>query len=164
MFLPVPNAEALREQQGTRDTTPVLCRGHPLAAAARGIGTDGTCCCKSIHRVEPVPRALGAPAGALADMDRRERAQADRIARSAVWTRGEPVTWGRHLRQPEVSTGALGQFARRHYWLAPRSDDAVGAGFGLEQGAAGLQQLDFGCRRFGPAGRIGGAVGPRDRQ
>ena len=24
-----------------------------LAAAARGIGTDGDCCCKSVHRVEP---------------------------------------------------------------------------------------------------------------
>jgi len=48
----------------------------------------------------------------------------------------------------------------RHYWLAPRSDDAVGAGLGLEQGAAWLQQLDIDCRRFGPAGRIGGAVGP----
>jgi len=24
-----------------------------VAAAARGIGIDGACCCKSIHRVEP---------------------------------------------------------------------------------------------------------------
>ena len=57
----------------------------------------------------------------------------------------------------------LGWWMPRHYWLAPRSDDAVGAGLGLEQGAAWLQQLDIDCRRFGPAGRIGGAVGPRDR-
>ena len=28
------------------------------------------------------------------------RAWADRVARSAVLTRGEPVTWDRHLRQP----------------------------------------------------------------
>jgi hypothetical protein len=34
-----------------------------------------------------------------------------------------------------VSRCRLGQFARRHYWLAPRSDDAVGAGFGLWQDA-----------------------------
>ena len=34
---------------------------------------------------------------------------------------------------------------------------------GLRQGAAGLQRFDFGRRRFGPEGRIDGAVGPRDR-
>jgi len=45
-----------------------------LAAAARGIGFDGACCCKSLHRVEPFPKALGAPGGAVADMARGERA------------------------------------------------------------------------------------------
>jgi len=88
---------------------------------------------------------------------------ADRVARSADSTRFELVTSGGHQLRPVVRPGKLGQFARRHYWLAPRSDDAVGAGLGLEQGAAWLQQLDIDCRRFGPAGRIGGAVGPRDR-
>ena len=34
VFLSVPNAEALRELQGTRDTTPVLCRG--LLSGRRG--------------------------------------------------------------------------------------------------------------------------------
>ena len=99
----------------------------------------------------------------MADTARGERAQADRVARSAVLTRGEPVTWGRHLRQCGVRPGALGQRARRHYWLAPRSDDAVGAEFGWGRALAGLQQLDFGCRRFRPAGRTGGAFGPRAR-
>ena len=31
------------------------------------------------------------------------------------------------MRQPRKNARALGQCARRHYWLAPRSDDAVGA-------------------------------------
>ena len=88
---------------------------------------------------------------------------ADRVARSEELTRGELVTWGCHALRQVVCTEKQGQIARRHYWLAPRSDDAVGAGLGLEQGAAWLQQLDIDCRRFGPAGRIGGAVGPRDR-
>ena len=30
-----------------------------LAAAARGIGTDGDCCCKSVHRVEPLSQGSG---------------------------------------------------------------------------------------------------------
>ena len=51
------------------------------------------------------------------------------------WRAREAVTWGRHLRQPRQTTCALGQRARRHYWLAPRSDDAVGAAV-LGQGAA----------------------------
>jgi hypothetical protein len=73
----------------------------------------------------------------------------DRIARSADSTRFQHVTAGCHPLLPMDRPGKLGQFARRHYWLAPRSDDAVGAGFGLGQGAAALQQLGFGCRRFG---------------
>ena len=78
---------------------------------------------------------------------------ADRVARSAVLTRGEPVTCGRHLRLPAVSPGTLGQRARRHYWLAPRSDDAVGAaGIRISSRAlARLHQLEIDCRRFGLA-------------
>ena len=54
----------------------------------------------------------------------------------------EAVTWGRHLRQPRQTARALGQRARRHYWLAPRSDDAVGAGV-LGQGAADVAAVAF---------------------
>jgi hypothetical protein len=68
-------------------------------------------------------------------MARGERAVADRVARSADSTRFELVTSGCHQLLPVVRPGKLGQFARRHYWLAPRSDDAVGAGFDLGQGA-----------------------------
>ena len=52
---------------------------------------------------------------------------ADRVARSEVVTfqRGRHV--GRHLRKPRRNACVLGLSARRHYWLAPRSDDAVGA-------------------------------------
>ena len=32
------------------------------------------------------------------------------------------------MRQTRKNARALGERARRHYWLAPRSDDAVGAG------------------------------------
>ena len=38
------------------------------------------------------------------------------------------------MRLPRQNARALGQRARRHYWLAPRSDDAVGAEV-LGQGA-----------------------------
>ncbi len=83
--------------------------------------------------------------------------------------RGEPITWGHHLRLLGISPGALGQRARRHYWLAPRSDDAVGAAGISSRALARLQQLDIGCRRFGladwfrqrsgPAGAAGMPVG-----
>ena len=59
MFLSVSNASALRELQGTRDTTPVLCRVLLLAAAARGIGTDAASCGKTDHRVSHCPKARG---------------------------------------------------------------------------------------------------------
>jgi len=114
-----------------------------LAAAARGIGVAGASCGKTIHRVSHLPKALGAPGGAVADMTRGERAGADRVAQSKVLTRRGPVTWGRHLRQPRQNARALGQRARRHYWLAPRSDDAIGAAV-LGQGAAELQHRLFG--------------------
>ena len=55
------------------------------------------------------------------------------------------------MRLPGISPGALGQRARRHYWLAPRSDDAVGAAGISSRALASLQQLDIGCRRFGLA-------------
>ena len=38
------------------------------------------------------------------------------------------------MRQPRHNACVLGLSARRHYWLAPRSDDAVGAAM-LGQGA-----------------------------
>ncbi len=66
MFLSVSNASALRELQGTRDTTPVLCRVLLLAAAARGIGTDAASCGKTDHRVSHCPKARGAPVGTVA--------------------------------------------------------------------------------------------------
>ena len=53
MFLSVPDALALWELQGTRDTTPAYAEVYLVAAAARGIGIDGGCCCKSVHRFEP---------------------------------------------------------------------------------------------------------------
>ena len=56
--------------------------------------------------------------------------------------RGEPITWGHHLRLLGISPGALGQRARRHYWLAPRSDDAVGAEV-LGQGAGVIAAVAF---------------------
>jgi len=54
----------------------------------------------AVRVVDADHMALGAPDCASADMARRERAGADRVARSADSTRGEPVTWSRHLRQP----------------------------------------------------------------
>ena len=127
-----------------------------LAAAARGIAVDGACCCKSVHRVEPlIPKAPGAPVGAMADMARGQRAagRADHVSRSAVLTRAEPVTWSRHLRLPGVNPDLPGQRVRRHYWLAPRSDDAVGAAVIRSRVLAMSPQLDIGCHRFGLAGR-----------
>ena len=58
------------------------------------------------------------------------------------------------MQLPAVSPGALGQRARRHYWLAPRSDDAVGAaGMRISSRAlARLHHLEIDCRRFGLAG------------
>jgi len=73
--------------------------------------------------------ARGAPEGTSADMARGERAYADRVARSAVSTRGEPVTWGRHQRQYPPTPCRQGHFARRHYRLAPVvTTRTVGAG------------------------------------
>ena len=54
------------------------------------------------------------------------------------------------MRQPRQDARALGQRARRHYWLAPRSDDAVGAAV-LGQCAAELQQWLLGRCRYGLA-------------
>ena len=69
---------------------------------------------------------------------------ADRVARSEVVTfqRGRHV--GRHLRKPRYSACVLGLSARRHYWLAPRSDDAVGAAM-LGQGAGEIAAVACQC-------------------
>jgi hypothetical protein len=53
------------------------------------------------------------------------------------------------LRLPCANPDALGQRVRRHYWLAPRSDDAVGAAGISSRALASLQQLNIGCRRIG---------------
>ena len=45
------------------------------------------------------------------------------------------------MRQTPKNADALGHEARRHYWLAPRSDDAVGAGM-LERDAGKLQHVE----------------------
>ena len=44
-------------------------------------------------------------------------------------TRIELVTLGSHPLRLVLRPGKLGQFERRHYWLAPSSDVAIGAGF-----------------------------------
>lgn len=77
---------------------------------------------------------MPAGAGGLAVVDDRQR-------RPSSCFRGpggaaEPVTRARHLRQPRDRPGVLGLRARRHYRLAPRSDDAVGWRSRFRQGAA----------------------------
>ena len=47
---------------------------------------------------------------------------------------------------------ALGHDARRHYWLAPRSDDAVGAGvLGRNAGEVAAVEAELVPLRFGNA-------------
>lgn len=119
-----------------------------LAAASRSIGL-GPSPRLWVRRVAPwltCPRGAGG---------------ADRVARSAVLTRGEPVTWGRHLRLPGASQGALGQRARRHYWLAPRSDDAVGAAGPQQQGAGELAAAGHRLSPL-PSGRLVSAAQQAD--
>jgi uncharacterized protein (DUF927 family) len=90
-----------------------------IAAASRFIG------------LSPCPRARGAPDGASADGARGVRAWGrSRCTVCEFDARGARHLGLSPLRQV-VCPAKLGQFARRHYWLAPRSDDAVGAGFGL---------------------------------
>lgn len=78
---------------------------------------------------------------------RRAGRGSDRIARSSSATgQREPVTQGQHLRQRPSNPCRLGHWARRHYRLAPGSDDALGAGrlrqlppsSGAEVGGIGL--------------------------
>jgi hypothetical protein len=83
----------------------------------------------------------------MTDVARGERAGQIALHGLRFGRAGEPVTWVRHLRQPWLNPCALGQRARRHYWLAPRSDDAVGAGVGWGRALAMLQQQPFGWRR-----------------
>jgi len=114
-----------------------------LAAAARGIGADGASCWEAIHRVSHYPKARGAPVGAMADISRGERAGADRVTRSEVVTCLGARHLGSSLATAPQNARALGQRARRHYWLAPRSDDAVGAGV-LRQGAGDVAAVASG--------------------
>ncbi len=97
------------------------------AAAARSIGTGGAYCCKSAHRVSPCPRARGAPEGASADDARGVRAEGrPRCTVCAMDAHG-----GRHLgpslAPATVSPCRLGQFARRHYRLAPLRSGRAGS-------------------------------------
>ena len=73
-FCPSRTPERCGNYEGHGTPLPFCAEVLLLAAAARGIGFDGACCCKSLHRVEPLPKALGALGGALADMARGERA------------------------------------------------------------------------------------------
>jgi hypothetical protein len=100
VFLSVPSAWAQRELRRTRGTTPVLRRG--LAAGRRGA------------RRWPRRRLL------------RQVGPSDRARLALLAVGDEPVTWVRHLRQPEHRPGVPGRRARRHYRRAPRSDDAAG--------------------------------------
>lgn len=83
-----------------------------LAAAARGIGTDGDCCCKSVHRVEPsIPWLWVRQMALRLTWPAVCGPGADRVARSADSTRFELVTLGWHQLRPLVRPGKLGQFA-----------------------------------------------------
>jgi len=64
----MPQLCADREPSFPVQLAPFCAKVLLLAAAARGIGFDGACCCRSVHRGEPFPKALGAPRGAMADM------------------------------------------------------------------------------------------------
>jgi len=92
-----------------------------LAAAARGIGVDGASCGKPIHRSEPLTQGSeGRFFGAALQWARRERAGGRTALHGPGWRRvREPVTGGRHLRQPPISPRWLGHRAHRHYRLAP---------------------------------------------
>ena len=77
--------------------------------------------------------------------------------------RCEHVTWGRHLRQPSQVLVGWGNLRVVTTGWRRVVTTRLAQGLAWEQGAAGLQRFDFGRRRFGPEGRIDGAVGPRDR-
>ncbi len=105
-----------------------------LAAAARGMAAEVASGGKSVPRVEPLMSSPWARGGRraghvhwrAADAFRSWRGGSHRSADLAGLI-GDPVTWGRHLRQPGSTHWWLVHFARRHYRLAPGSDDAVGA-------------------------------------
>ena len=145
MFLSVPYAEALRELQGTRDTTPVLCRSFPLAAAARGIGTDGDCCCNSVHRVEPLTQGSGCAMWRFGGQGARDAGPADRFARSEELTRGELVTWGCHALRQVVCLGKQGHIARRHYWRVPVVTTLLAQGLAQCRTRRGCSSLTSEC-------------------
>ena len=100
-----------------------------LPTAARGVGVDGASCGKSLHRGEPSTRGSGVRrVDAIAEGTAVGREEQTVLHGLRSWRAGG----GRHL-SPSLATDrktadALGHDARRHYWLAPRSDDAVGAG------------------------------------
>lgn len=114
-----------------------------LAAASRSVGSG------------PCPGLRGCTAGrcagrrcllAQAAGGRRRPSTSPRcpLSRAGVGA-AEPVTQVRHLRQPGHRPGVLGLRARRHYRLAPRSDDAVSWRSRLRQGAAKVAaELDVG--------------------
>ena len=52
-FCPYRTPERCGNYKGHGTPLPFCAEVISLAAAARGIGTDGDCCCKSVHRAEP---------------------------------------------------------------------------------------------------------------
>jgi len=53
-FCPSRTSGRCGNYEGHGTPLPFCAEVFLLAAAARGIGTDGACCCKSVHRVEPL--------------------------------------------------------------------------------------------------------------
>ena len=67
LLLRAPRQPALRRPGDDVAGLDVDLRAEFLqAAAARGIGVDGACCGKAIHRVSHCPKAGGAPVGTVA--------------------------------------------------------------------------------------------------
>jgi hypothetical protein len=58
-FCPPRTPERCGNYKGHGTPLPLCAEVFFLAAAARGIGTDGACCCKSVHRVEPLSQGSG---------------------------------------------------------------------------------------------------------
>ena len=58
-FCPFRTPKRCGNYKGHGTPLPYCAEVFLLAAAARGIGTDGACCCKSVHRVEPLSQGPG---------------------------------------------------------------------------------------------------------
>ena len=58
-FCPYRTPGRCGNYKGHGTPLPLCAEVFLLAAAARGIGTDGDCCCKSVHRVEPLSQGSG---------------------------------------------------------------------------------------------------------